>query len=528
MEPAFLLYAFVGGMLAMIVRLPPLAGFLAAGFVLNWQGYELTTALDSVADLGVTLLLFTIGLKLNVKLLLRPEVWGVATLHMVLSSGGFLVVFIALKALGVMLFQNSGWTNLLVLGFALSFSSTVFAVKVLEDRSETQSLYGRVAIGVLIMQDIFAVLFLTASTGALPSPWALALVLLIPVAPVFRRLLERLGHGEMQVLFGFLFALVLGYQLFETVGIKGDLGALVMGVLLAPHAAAGGLAKALFNIKELFLVGFFLSIGLTALPTWEHVGWALLLVVAIPLKSWLFLMMFSRFRLRIRTSVLATLSLGNFSEFGLIVAALALSEGWLSADWLVILSLAVAFSFVLGAVLNQYSEALYCRLRPFLREVAAHRLNAHDRPIEIGDAQVVVLGMGRMGRGAYDRLTQEYGLKVLGVDSNAATVEKYAQEGLRVLEGDAVDSDFWDKLLLSEQIDLVMLAMPHHAGNLFAIDQLRGRSFKGKIAAIVEYADEAMPLKKRGADAVFYLYDEAGVAFADSAMAELKSHSVAN
>ncbi len=98
-------------------------------------------------------------------------------------------------------------------------------VKVLEKRSETQTAYGRLAIGVLIMQDIFAVAFLTLSSGTLPSLWALGLVLLIPLAPAMRALLDRLGHGEMQMLFGILLALVLGYALFEAVGIKGDLGA---------------------------------------------------------------------------------------------------------------------------------------------------------------------------------------------------------------------------------------------------------------------------------------------------------------
>src|SRR5690606_28609324 len=110
---------------------------------------------------------------------------------------------------------------------------------------------------------------------------------------------DRLGHGEMQVLFGFVLALVLGYKLFELVGLKGDLGALIMGILLAPHKTSANLARSLFNIKELFLVGFFLSIGLTALPNWEHVGLALLLLVLLPLKTVLFVVIFPRFKLRV-------------------------------------------------------------------------------------------------------------------------------------------------------------------------------------------------------------------------------------
>lgn len=528
MEPAFFIYAFVGGLLALAVRLPPLAGFLVAGFALNAMGYGMTPALSTIADLGVTLLLFTIGLKLKVRSLLQPVVWGSATVHMVLSSLLFLVVLIGLKALGLTLLQSYGWSSMLVLGFALSFSSTVFAVKVLEDRSESNSLYGRVAIGVLIMQDIFAVLFLTASTGKLPSIWALGLLLLIPLAPFIRRLMNRLGHGEMQVLFGFLVALVFGYQLFELVGMKGDLGALVVGMLLAPHKAAASLARALFNIKELFLVGFFLSIGLVALPTWEHLSVALLIMLVLPLKTFLFLCIFPLFRLRVRTTVLSTLSLSNFSEFGLIVAALAYAQGWLSADWLVILSLAVALSFVAVSILNGFSERLYQGLRPILREASSERLHPHDRPVELGDAQAIILGMGKIGRGAYQRLEQHYGLRVLGIDNNEATVKRWRTQGFNLLEGDAVDSDFWEKILLSEGIELVLLAMPHHAGNVFALEQLNGQQFKGKVAAIVEYPDETKPLQKLGADAVFYVYEEAGLALADSVMAAPKAEQKAN
>jgi len=294
MEPAFILYAFLGGVLAMAVRLPPLAGFLVAGFALNYSGYTLTPALETIASLGVTLLLFTIGLKLKVRTLLQPEIWGTATLHVVMTSTFFMAFLFLLKMTGLVLLQGAEWSSLLVLGFAVSFSSTVFAVKLLEERSETKSFYGRLSIGILIMQDIFAVLFITASSGELPSPWALGLLLLIPAAPWIRGLLDRLGHGEMQVLFGFLAALVLGYHLFEWVGLKGDLGALIVGILLAPHRAAGGLAKALFNIKELFLVGFFLSIGLTALPTWQHFGMALLLLAALPVKTLFFMLLLPR------------------------------------------------------------------------------------------------------------------------------------------------------------------------------------------------------------------------------------------
>lgn len=516
MQTAYFLVPFLGGLAAMVLRLPPLVGFLVAGFVLNAMGYEETEVLHTISDLGVILLLFTIGLKLNVRTLLHREVWGAASLHVVASTGLSLALLAVVKFTGIVLLADSGWRTIAVLAFALSFSSTVFAVKALEERSETRSLYGRTAIGVLVMQDIFAVVFLTVSAGDAPSPWAFALLLLIPAAPLMRALLPRVGHAEMQILYGVVLALVVGYALFEHLGIEGDLGALIIGMLLASHPSAGGLSKALFQMKELFLVGFFLSIGLSALPTWGSLGLALVLLVLLPVKGALFMVIFTGLRLRYRTALLATLTLTNFSEFGLIVAALAATTGWITDDWLVVISIAVALSFVVSAVLNTFGDGIYDWASSKLPEQLPTKLNPHDQPIELGDARAVMLGMGRIGRGAYDRLVANYGIPVLGIESDEDKVHELRAEGYNVFEADATDPDFWDKLLLTETVELVMLAMPDHAGNIFAVEQLNNRAFGGKIAAIVKYTEEINMLRERGVDSVFHLYNEAGSSLADS------------
>lgn len=523
MEPIIILVAFIGGLAASFLRLPPLTGFLVAGFALNFMGYELNDNIQFIADLGVTLLLFTIGLKLDVRSLLKAEIWGGATLHMALTTVSITLLFLALKALGwAALLNNMEWSNFVLIGFALSFSSTVFVVKMLEERSESQSIYGRIAIGVLVMQDIFAVIFLSASTGKVPSVWAVLLLGLIPLAPLLRRLLDRLGHGEMQVLFGFLLSLVVGYALFEALGVKGDLGALIMGMLLSAHRAAPGLAKSLFNIKELFLVAFFLSIGLMADPNWEHLAWAVGLQLLLPLQVLLFMVLLPRFRLRLRTSFLTSLGLGNYSEFGLIVASLAVTAGWLTIDWLVIIALAVALSFVLSSIANAYSERLYQRFVAKRPDLPTEKQRPQDRPLDVGDAQAIVFGMGRIGRGAYQRLQDKYNLRVLGVDNNPLRIEHlHKVSDMCLAEGDASDSDFWEKLVNTHQIQLIVLAMPYHHGNVFALKQLKHRRFQGKIAAIVQYEEEVHLLRSLGANAIFYVYDGAGQALADSAMHEL-------
>lgn len=220
-DPLMIALAFAAGMAAHLLRLPPLLGFLAAGFALNALGFERTPTLDAIANLGVTLLLFTIGLKLDIRTLMRGEVWGSATLHIVGSTLFMAGALFILKTLGLAMTANLGWTALVLLGFALSFSSTVFAVKVLEERSEMGSLYGRIAVGILVMQDVFAVLLMSATSGSLPSIWALSLVLLWPAAKLMKALLDKVGHGDLQVLYAAFLALVVGSACLRRLASRG-------------------------------------------------------------------------------------------------------------------------------------------------------------------------------------------------------------------------------------------------------------------------------------------------------------------
>ena len=218
MEYIFLLFAFVCGLGVKLVGIPPLVGYLIAGFLLNAFGFSATPAITTFANLGITIMLFTIGLKLNLKDLSKREVWAGSIAHTVL----WVVVITAfLVGAGAVLSALTGqmdWQSAALIAFALSFSSTVCVVKVLEEAGESKTRHGKLAIGVLVMQDIFAVVFLVVATGKIPSLWAPLLLLIIPLMPVLKRVLNQSGHGELLPLTGFIFALG-GYHLFELVNI---------------------------------------------------------------------------------------------------------------------------------------------------------------------------------------------------------------------------------------------------------------------------------------------------------------------
>jgi predicted Kef-type K+ transport protein len=519
----FIATAFTFGMVINLTGLPPMVGFLLAGFALNFFGFESSAGLLTFADLGVTLLLFSIGLKLDIRTLFKAEVWGGASIHIFASIAFYAALLFILKQVGLTFFSDLDSFALTLVAFALSFSSTVFAVKILEEKSESNSLYGRIAIGILIMQDIFAVLFLTISVGKIPSVWAFGLFALPLIRPLLYKLLDRAGHGELLVLYGIFLALVVGAGLFESVGLKADLGALIAGMLLAGHASAKDMAKSLFNMKEMFLVCFFLSIGLGGLPTLNHLMVAVILSVLLFGKIALYFLTLTQFKLRSRTSLFAAFSLANYSEFGLIVAALATYKGWLSQDWLIITALAVSLSFIIAALLNKYADDIYTRFTLSLKRFQSTRLHLDDRPVRVGDAQVLVMGMGRIGAGAYDELQAIYGDKVLGLDYDHQKTLDHCELGRRVITADALDTDFWNKLQLTDNIKLILLAMPDHHGNHYAAEQLhKMERCSFKVAALAHFKSDEEALKALGVNPVYNMYQEAGSGFAHHVWTELQ------
>lgn len=518
MELIWIGVAFVLGFLAKRLDQPPLLGFLAAGFVLELLGFRPDLALEELADIGVLLLLFTIGLKLDVASVVRPAVWAVTLLHAVASVAVVAVLVLGLTALSVGPFADLDLEAAALLGFALSFSSTVFVVKLLEERDDSAALYGRVAVGILVVQDLVAVGFLAATAESLPSPWAFALIGLIPLRPVFHRLLSACGHGELLVLAG-LAATLGGAGLFYALGLKGDLGALVAGILLGGHPKAQELSKSLYGLKDVFLVGFFLSVGLTGLPTLENLLVALALMLLLPLKGALFFWLAAKFRLRARTSLLIGAGLTQFSEFGLIVGAVAVSRGWLDDSWLVTFALCLALSFLVSSPLNRRVFELYKRLRPRLARFETERRVPEEEAVDASGATILIFGMGRVGAGAYDALIAAGETAIVGFDIDERVIAQHREAEREVRRASATDVDFWERLHVDQnQVELVILAMSSMPENLIAIAQLRQMGFRGVLTAAAIYEDEVAELKAAGADAAFSLLPEAGTGLAEHAL----------
>ena len=504
LEAVWIGFAFSLGLLVRAIGLPPLVGYLLAGFVISATASDLSlppegpSIIHHVAHLGVLLLLFTVGLKLNVRSLGKPEVLGGSMLHFALS------IILTLPA--VLFIFDVSWYQALMLAVALAFSSTVLAAKVLEGKREIRAFHGRVAIGILIMQDLLALLVMSLANGTTPSPWALLVFALPLLRPVLYKLLDASGHEDLLILFGLLLALVIGGQGFELVGLSSELGALVFGAMLAKHARAGELSKSLWSIKEFFLVGFFLQIGIDGLPDANAWLFAGVMSLLLPVKAVLFFLLLILFKLRARSAFLTSISLTNYSEFGLIVASVVLPE------WLIPLALTVALSFVISAPLNRMAHPLYEKLCNRLLKFERNIHHPDEQPVSLGDADVLIMGMGRTGTSAYNYLKTNR--KIIAMDSDPAKVAAHQQKGINIFYADAEDQVFWQGLDFGK-VEAIILSMNDVEAKMIAAKKLRNAGFSGFIVSHSMHDDEARDIIAAGADQTYLTMSEAGVGIAE-------------
>ena len=520
MDPFVIALAFITGLFLRILGFPPMLGYLLAGFIASAIGIGSGESLAPLADAGIALLLFTIGLKLDLNALKPRYVWGSALLHVViavpLTTAVILVVGMLYSPLKIEQ-VSAAWA----LAFALSFSSTVMAIKVCEARGEAASFHASIAIGILVVQDIMAVVFLSASNGYYPSVWAFSLLLLLFCRPLIRWLFRRIGHGELLLFSGIVFALVTA-EVFELLHIKGGLGALLMGILFAysDRRKAKELYDKLIGIKNLLLIGFFLQIGYYGFPSLTMVVVAVVLTALVVLRPLIYFSLMTLFGLRARTAWLSGLLLFHYSEFGLIVAAVSVEMGLLSPEWVTTLALAMSLSFFLSTPFNNKAQLYYRQHRKVLTSFEKVTRLPEEMLETLGGANTAILGMGRVGTNAYDALRDAPGMSVVGIEERYARAVALKDKGLHCVHGDATDRDFWERTGL-EHCEFILVGLSNHQESLRIVELAKELNFKGKLAVATRFADHKTQLEAKGCVA-FNLYDEAGKDFAFHALVEFR------
>jgi len=523
MDPLVIVLAFAAGILMRRAGYPPMLGYLVAGFVAHAVGVGSGEGLKPLADAGVTLLLFTIGLKLNPSALKPKYVWASALLHMVVAVPLTAAVILLVGHLYEPLALTSS-LSAWALAFALSFSSTVFAIKMCEERGESASFYASIAIGVLVVQDVMAVIYLGVASGKYPTPWALGLLVLFFARPLLQRMMRAIGHGELLLFSGVVFALTMS-EVFELVNIKGDLGALLIGVLVASadRQKAKELHDKLAGLKNLLLIGFFLQIGYYGFPSVMMIIVACVLTALLVLRPFIYFTLFTLFGLRARTAWFSGMLLFNYSEFGLIVAAASVQAGMLSSDWVTTLTLAMALSFFVATPVNKQVHQLYQRYRIKLTSFERETRLPEEEIGSLGEVDTAVLGMGRVGRNAYEALSRAGRNAIVGIEESFVRTSALQQDGFHCVHGDASDRDFWERTNMAK-CDLIMVGLSNHRENLQVVSLARELGYQGQLAVAARFADQKEQLEELGCIS-FNLYEEVGRDFAMHTLSRVRGSS---
>ncbi len=533
-----LLISALAGAVAVRLRQPLIVAFIAVGIVagpavLGWVAAH--DQIDLLAQMGVTLLLFVVGLKLDLHLVKNL---GPVALATGIGQIVFTTVFGYLIALA---FGMSHLTALYV-AIALTFSSTIIIVKLLSDKREIDSLHGRIALGFLIVQDIavvLAMMLLSAYNvgGGEAGLAAAALMIVFKMAAalaliallmryVFPRVLPMLARSPELLL---LFAIAWGTSLAaagETLGFSKEVGAFLAGFSLASTSYREAISTRLVSLRDFLLLFFFLDLGakldLSALGTGVATAAVLSLFVLIG-NPLIVMAIMGYMGYRKRTGFLAGLTVAQISEFSIIFIAMGISLGHIGQDALSLVTLVGLVTIALSTYMILYSQQLYRLAAPWLgvferrkpfREIAVE----HGRQPG-GDAQVIIFGLGRYGRRLADYLRAR-GAGVLGVDFDPETLAACSRQGMAVRYGDAEDPVFPETLPLPEA-RWVVSTLPQIEINLALLDALRRHGFAGRIALTAHSERDARRLTDAGVDKVLMPFDDAADFAANTIATEL-------
>ncbi|MDZ7728700.1 MAG: cation:proton antiporter family protein [Dehalococcoidia bacterium] len=522
---AILGIAALVGIAGILLRQPLIVSFIAVGILVGPAWLDIASGsegLELLAEVGIALLLFVVGLKLDLHVI---RTMG----RVALLTGLGQVLFTSVVGFGLSLALGYDVTASLYIAIALTFSSTIIIVKLLSDKREIDSLHGRVAVGFLIVQDIVVVLTMIAisafGTGDEANPMreaglvvARGAAMLAAVALLMRWVIPRImpfiaRSPELLILVAISWAVGLAV-VGDGLGFSKEVGAFLAGVSLASTPYREAIGGRLIPLRDFLLLFFFVNLGAsfelagigeqilpaTVLSLFVLVGNPLIVVIIMGAMGY-----------RKRTGFLSGLAVAQISEFSLIFAALGVSLGHIEESTLGLVTLVGLVTIGLSTYLIMYSHQVYAYIGRFLDPFERHGVpHPEDEDGELPlRCDVIVFGLGRYGEAIAEGLRNR-GYRVLGVDFDPELVRRYQAVGLLAHYGDAEDAEFIRHLPIHDA-KWVISSAPTVDTNLTLLDSLRSEGYRGRIALTARSTADTQRLLGRGVDVVLRPFRDAAV-----------------
>jgi Kef-type K+ transport system membrane component KefB len=525
-EFALLLFiSALAGALAVRLRQPVLIAYIVVGILVGPAVFGIVTAHDQVAllaEIGVTVLLFVVGLKLDLHHIRHI---GPVALATGLGQLGFTIVF----GFALIVLMGKSLIEALYVAVALTFSSTIIVVKLLSDKRELDSLHGRIAVGFLIVQDVAVVLAMMAMSalrGAgddaiLAVAGALALRLLgagLLMYVLMRHVLPWLVHAmarsqELLLIFAIAWGTGLA-ALGEVAGFSKEAGAFMAGFSLASTRYREAMNARLTGIRDFMLLFFFVDLGAKldfstlSAELWPALVLSLFVLIGNPL---IVMAIMGYMGYRKRTGFLAGLTVAQISEFSIVFVAMGISLGHVGVEALGLTTLVGLVTIMISTYMILFSQPLYERLAPLLgvfeRKRPFRELAVEREGRAAGQPDIVVCGLGRYGSRLMRQL-RAAGIEVLGVDFDPEIIRDLRRQRLPVRFGDGEDAGFLESLPLADA-RWVVTTFPQWASNRAFLHALGEAGFKGRIAGVVRDDVHGEALGAAGVERVLNPFNDA-------------------
>ena len=453
-----ILFAWMLGLLAHVARQPLILSYLIGGFVIGPYGIgwvKSEQSISTISELGLIFMLFMIGLEIDLKKIVR------AGRVILFAAGGQLIggcVLGVLMFLAMGLGLGAGRFDALYVAVACALSSTVIIVKVLYEKRELDTLPGRITLGVLVLQDIFAILFLAVQPSLDNLQISVILLSVIRVAVLVatawvlsRYVLPKLFHQiarrpELVMLGALAWCFLIG-EIAERLHLSREMGSLVAGVSLSTFPYALDVTAKVTTLRDFFITLFFVALGMTIpIPDRSVIGMALI-VAAFTVVSRLITTFVPLYLMKqgLRASLLPAINLAQISEFSLVV----IQTGVLAKHISMQTANAVSFAFVLLAVLSTFligrsDQIVRAAIGPLkrlgLRDLDATEPGAAE-PGEGHDTarRIVILGFFRAASALLSEIEQRDKsmlAQITVVDFNPNVFRNLAARGVHVIYGD--------------------------------------------------------------------------------------------
>ena len=503
--------AVISGLMR-ILKQPLIIGYIIAGIIVGPLLFNITgeTEITSTfAELGIAFLLFIVGLHLNPSVIKR-----LGKVSFVTGMGQVVFTSIVTFLIAYFGFGFDAVVSLYI-GVAFTLSSTIIIMKLLSDKNDLETLYGRITTGLLIVQDIVAVFALIvissmASGGLQPeifiTTMMTGIILVVSLSVISRYILPGITEAfaqtsELLILFALAWCFAVSI-LFELFGFSVEIGALLAGITLAGLPYAYEISSRIKPLRDFFVILFFIILG--AQMDFAYLSefmvpalvFSLFIIIGNPL---IFMALTGAMRFTKRNSFMAGATTGQISEFSLIMIALGVAVGHLQAPILAFATMVGLITMFVSSYIILHTNSIYPKVSKYLN-IFERRGKKLDYKKHKGVYDIVLFGCDRMGFSLLNTV-RKINQKVLIIDNNPEVIMNLMKAEIASRYGDIDDPELIDELRL-KKVKMIISTVPDFEANMNLLAKAKRRNKHIISIMIAQKIDEALELYRAGADYV--------------------------